>query len=247
MIQVVKIGSSCHFDEKGEFDRQLIKQRLDEIIAEEAKTVFWVSGAIALGKKSEGVTKNTGDLTPYERADYAAIGQHYLMKHYEEMLGPKVRQFLISPYDWEEGDNICEGMKYMLDKGRIIVCNTNDPNYYGEQTLDNDMPAVKCAIELEADIVYLLGRDSMKGFRGSDNSLYSVVHSITDQHYACCNNGSSNKGTGGMATKLNAASLAMRKGIDLIIGDIRDPFNDIKTGAVERTLFTPAKKKYDSH
>jgi glutamate 5-kinase len=72
--------------------------------------------------------------------------------------------------------------------------------------------------------------------------LISVIEEINDEVEKCAGGAGTNRGTGGMVTKLQAAKIAMNAGIDLVLINGQHPelIMDVIEGADVGTLFKAA-------
>ena len=70
-------------------------------------------------------------------------------------------------------------------------------------------------------------------------TLISVIEKLDDEIFALAGGSASNQGTGGMVTKLQAASIATSAGCDMVIANGRRPANlyDILDGKSIGTRF----------
>lgn len=134
--------------------------------------------------------------------------------------------------------------------GIIPVVNENDSVSYteieSEERLfgDNDMLSSVVAVLCKAKRLVILS--DINGLYDSDSRLYpnanliSKIEKIDESVYALAGGAGSRRGTGGMKTKLQAASLATSNGIDTIITNGKNPEDIYKIidGKSIGTLFT---------
>ena len=88
---------------------------------------------------------------------------------------------------------------------------------------DNDTLAARVAVSMEADLLILLsdidGLYTADPHTHPDAELISDIPALTDEIIALAGGAGSSLGTGGMATKLQAATLATAAGCDMIIAN----------------------------
>jgi glutamate 5-kinase len=80
---------------------------------------------------------------------------------------------------------------------------------------------------ISADLLIILS--DIDGFYDCDprknecSRLISVIDEITPEIEKCAGGAGTNRGTGGMATKISAAKIATASGVDMIIANGEDP------------------------
>lgn len=131
----------------------------------------------------------------------------------------------------------------------IPVVNENDSVSYteieSEERLfgDNDMLSAVVAVLCKAKKLVIFS--DINGLYDSDPRLHTGaklierIEHIDDSVYSLAGGAGSRRGTGGMRTKLQAASLATAQGIDTVIANGKAPqaLYDIVGGANAGTLF----------
>lgn len=250
---VIKIGSSTLTHATGRLNIRRM-ENLVKIIADiqnSGKQIALVSsGSIALGRSKLGMSERPKE-TRLKQA-CAAVGQCELMYMYDKLFGQynlTVAQLLLTKYSIEgpHKDNIINTMEELLSRGIIPVINENDTVAIDELELEigqNDSLGAYAAIIANADLLIILS--DIDGFYDSDPSsnpnarLIPVVHEITDELRSLAGGAVSGLGTGGMITKLDAAEIAMKGGIDMVILNGRNPAKlyDLFDGEQVGTLFT---------
>ena len=250
---VIKIGSSTLTHATGRLNIRRM-ENLVKIIADiqnSGKQIALVSsGSIALGRSKLGMSERPKE-TRLKQA-CAAVGQCELMYMYDKLFGQynlTVAQLLLTKYSIEgpHKDNIINTMEELLSRGIIPVINENDTVAIDELELEigqNDSLGAYAAIIANADLLIILS--DIDGFYDSDPSsnpnarLIPVVHEITDELRSLAGGAVSGLGTGGMITKLDAAEIAMKGGIDMVILNGRNPAKlyDLFDGEQVGTLST---------
>ena len=185
----------------------------------------------------------------------AAVGQCENMFLYDKFFGyynKTVAQILLNAEDIkqeEKKENLANTFEALLEQGIIPIVNENDSVSYteieSEDRLfgDNDMLSAVVAVLCKADRLIILS--DIDGFYDRDPRLYkdakliSRIENIDESVYELAGGAGSRRGTGGMRTKLQAADLATRSGIDTIVmnGQNTDGLYDLAEGRKVGTLF----------
>lgn len=226
---IIKIGSNVITDEKGFLDELQISSLVSQInsLRKRGVQVLIVSsGAIAAGK---GILKLRNGLTsiPQKQAA-AAIGQCHLVWAYEKFFtqfGLEVAQVLLTHDDLgvrERYLNARNTLRTLLDYHIIPIINENDTVAVKEIKFgDNDNLSSLVANLIDTDLLIILS--DVDGLYDSDprnNSsarLLDFVELVTPQHEKLARGSSSQVGTGGMVTKLQAAKKVAFLGASTII------------------------------
>jgi glutamate 5-kinase len=260
---VIKVGTRSLTKEDGSLDLAEMERLVDDIakiIQKENKVILVTSGAIASGIAELGVKPNPKDIV--FRQACAATGQSILMFHYREFFrryGLKVAQVLLTENDLSNRISYihtCNVLDRLLQIGVVPIINENDVTSVNEiipvikgfkvNFSDNDILSVLIAHAVEADLVIILSTvDGLysKGTEKPGAQLVPVVEKITPELREATE-GKSRLGRGGMKTKLEAAEMAMRSGIPLIVANSRrtDVLLDILGGKRVGTYFKPDSK-----
>ncbi len=247
---VVKIGSTLLIDKTEHAVNEVWLRAMAEDIAllrsRGQDVVIVSSGAIALGRKK--LALHDGILRLEESQAAAAAGQLDLVNAYQRALTPHdltVAQILLTPTDTEERRrylNARHTIETLLSIGAIPIINENDTVATSEIRFgDNDRLAARVANMISADCLVLLSDiDGLydKDPRKNGNAAFvSEVEEITSQIEAMAGTTSSktgnNFGSGGMATKIEAAKIAVRAGCHMAIANGTEcyPLNAISEGA----------------
>ena len=167
-------------------------------------------------------------------------------------MGYEVVQILLNADDIEEEEkkeNLINTFNALLEMGVIPIVNENDSVSYkeieSEDRLfgDNDMLSAVVAVLCRAK--HLVIFSDIDGFYDHDPRLYpnaqliDQIDTIDDSVYALAGGAGSRRGTGGMRTKLQAASLATSQGTNTIVTNGKRPevLYDIVKGGRAGTLF----------
>jgi len=228
---VIKIGSSILSGSKG-INRQRMRSLAEEICALHQQGVSIVvvsSGAVAAGMARLGMT--TRPKTVPQRQAAAAVGQIDLMALYEEYFAAhatQVAQILLTHDDLADRNrylNARHTIETLLGAGVVPVANENDTVVIDELRNfgDNDNLSALIAGLVEADLLVLLsdvaGLYTKNPLVHADAELVSVVEDVSRAAARYATDGRGPLGTGGMASKLAAATKAAAAGVPTIIAD----------------------------
>lgn len=254
---VIKVGSSLLVDDNGRLNRRWLEALADDVasLASSGHEIVIVSsGAIALGSVVLGINKQRARLEDLQAA--AAAGQVQLVHAYQEALRQydiAAAQVLLTPDDTEDRRRFLNARRTLgklLERSVIPVINENDTVATEEIRYgDNDRLAARIAQLVMADALILLS--DVDGLYTADPGKHesathiAEVRGINDDILAMAGETRSDVGTGGMATKVQAAGIATHAGCSTIIasGVIEHPLQALGDGA-RRTVFhasaTPA-------
>ncbi len=217
---VVKIGSRSLAADPGVFGR------LAATIAGRQGTSFVVvsSGAIALGVQKLGYKARPKEMAKLQAA--AAAGQSLLMQAYEDAFGKRglaVAQVLLTHADLADrtrANNARAALGALLDAGAVPILNENDSVAVDEIRFgDNDQLAAMVAPLVEADLVVLLS--DVEGLLDKDGARVAVVHDVARDAAPHVRPSSGTVGSGGMASKVEAARRATLAGANVVVADAR--------------------------
>lgn len=241
---VVKVGSSLLVDEQGQLNRDWLEMLADDVavLARDGHDVLIVSsGAIAIGSSVLGINKRRARLEDLQAA--AAAGQIQLVHAYQEALGRHsivAAQVLMTPDDTEDRRRFLNARRTfgkLLERSVVPIINENDTVATEEIRYgDNDRLAARIAQLVMADALVLLsdvdGLYSADPGSNPDAEHIPEVNSITSDTLAMAGETRSDVGTGGMATKVQAARIATRAGCSTIIasGVISHPLQALIDG-----------------
>jgi glutamate 5-kinase len=235
---VVKIGSSLLVDQDGRLDRNWLAGLAEDIAtlhAANQQILIVSSGAIAIGSSVLGINPRRSRLEELQAA--AAAGQVQLVHAYQDALGEhgiSAAQVLLTLDDTENRRRFLNAkgtLCKLLDHAVVPVINENDTVATEEIRYgDNDRLAARVAQMVMADGLLLLS--DVDGFYTSDPGdnpdaeHIPTVAKISEEMFAMAGDSRSEIGSGGMATKLQAARIATHAGCSTIVA----------SGAVERPL-----------
>jgi len=243
---VVKIGSALLVEAStGRVNRSWLETLASDVAAMRSRgqeVVIVSSGAIALGRRQLGLPQ--GKLKLEESQAAAAVGQIRLAHAWKEVLeahGFTVAQVLLTLGDTEERRrylNARNTLTTLLRLGSIPVINENDTVATAEIRYgDNDRLAARVAQMASADCLVLLsdvdGLYTADPSRDAKAKFIPEVARITPEIEAMAGGSASDVGSGGMATKVLAAKIAVPAGCHMCvtIGHEPHPLKRIEGGA----------------
>jgi glutamate 5-kinase len=251
---VVKVGSALLVDPaSGRVNRAWLATLVEDLLRlrQRGQPVILVSsGAIALGRRRLGLPSGTLRLEESQAA--AAVGQIRLAHAYKELLedhGVTVAQVLLTLEDTERRRrylNARATLEALLAHGALPVVNENDTVATAEIRYgDNDRLAARVAQMAVADCLVLLsdveGLFSADPKRDPRAQIVPEVRHIGPEIEAMAGRTASALGSGGMATKILAAKIAVAAGCHMCIaaGGHPHPLRRIEEGAA-CTWFVPS-------
>lgn len=243
---VVKVGSSLLVERAtGQVHQGWLQTLATDIKAlrdRNQEVLLVSSGAIALGRRQLGLP--AGKLKLEESQAAAAVGQIVLAHAWKEVLEPQqltVAQILLTFGDTEERRrylNARSTLNTLLKLGSIPVINENDTVATAEIRYgDNDRLAARVAQMIGADCLVLLsdvdGLYTADPTRDDNAQFIPEVHGITAGIEAMAGGVSSDVGSGGMATKIAAAKIAVAAGchMSVSLGKELHPLRRLEQGA----------------
>ncbi len=250
---VVKVGSALLVDqETGLLNRAWLETLVDDLLrlrARHQQVILVSSGAIALGRRQLKLAK--GALRLEEKQAAAAVGQIRLAHAYKELLeekGVTVAQVLLTLDDSERRRrylNARATLSTLLELGALPVINENDTVATAEIRYgDNDRLAARVAQMASADCLLLLsdvdGLYTADPNKDPNAQFIERVRHVTPEIEAMAGRSMSDMGSGGMATKILAAKIAVSAGCHMCIsaGHHEHPVRRVEEGA-RCTWFVP--------
>ena len=249
---VVKIGTSTLAHATGHLNIRRVQelcQCISDIKNAGHEVIVVSSGAIGMGVGKLGLLKRPTDIPTKQAA--AAVGQCELMYTYDKLFSEynhTVAQLLITGDDIANDnrhENFGNTINRLLELGALPIINENDTVATEEIVIgDNDTLAAIVAKSVSADLLILLS--DIDGLYTADPhtcpeaKLIHHVPKLDENVYALAGAPVSGQGTGGMVTKLHAASICMDCGCDMIIANGNRPMNlyDILGGKQIGTRFS---------
>lgn len=236
---IIKIGSVLvrgnALDQVNQNWINALAQDIDQLKKQGKRIILVSSGGVALGRKALGIPSDIAPSSiPLAKKQAASsVGQYHLFNGYFQAFqkrGMTAAQVLLTMSETENRRmnlNARETLTTLLDNDIVPVINENDTVSTGEIRFgDNDRLAVRVAQMVMADCVILLSTaDGLYTQHPDENpeaKLIPVIEKITDEHAKMAGDAVAGLSTGGMKSKIEAASNATKSGIHLIITDGRE-------------------------
>ena len=249
---VIKVGTSTLTHPTGWQNIRMV-ERLCRVISDLKNAgheiILVSSGAIGMGVGKLSLSERPKDIPTKQAA--AAVGQCELMYTYDKLFSEyhhTVAQILLTASDIDcesRRENFHNTLSRLLELGAIPVINENDTVATDEIVIgDNDTLAAMTAVSISADLLVLLsdidGLYTANPRTDANAKLISTVNEITPEILALAEGKGSELSTGGMTTKLRAASACMASGVDMIIANGGNPelLYDIADGKPIGTKFS---------
>ena len=254
---VVKIGSSTLTHENGNLNLhriEILARTLSDIKNSGIEVVLVSSGAVAAGIARTHLKRRPESVE--EKMALAAVGQSELMRIYERFFssyGHTVGQILMTKdvIDNPVRREAAEGtFLRLLEMGIIPIVNENDSVSYeeikfgGNDTLSAYVCMV-CHAELLINMTDIDGYYESDPRKNPDAKLIERVEHIDESVYAAAGGAGSDRGTGGMYSKIKAADLVTSVGIPMMIVKGTDPtvLYSVLEGDARGTFFAADKTK----
>ena len=234
---VVKIGTSTLAHPTGHLNIRRVEQlcrALSDMKNAGHEVILVSSGAIGMGVGKLGLRERPKDIPSKQAA--AAVGQCELMYIYDKLFSEyhhTVAQLLITGEDIANAkrhENFNNTLNRLLELGALPIINENDTVATEEIVIgDNDTLAAIVAQSVKAHKLILLsdidGLYTADPHSDPDAELISFVPAIDEKIRSLAGISSSNQGTGGMITKLQAAQICLDCGCTMVIANGNDPDN----------------------
>lgn len=234
---VVKVGTSTLTHESGAPNLRRMEQLariLADLRGEGHEVILVFSGAIAAGTARLGLESRPKELRMKQAA--AAVGQCRMMHVFDQFFAEynqPAAQILLSEDDVADpgrAEHLRGTFSALLEMGVIPVVNENDSVSSaeietGQQKIlgDNDSLSAIVAKLCRADLLVLLSDiDGLYDADPKNNPAAKLLHRVevlTPEILEMAGGAGSWRGTGGMATKLSAARIAMNAGCDMVIAN----------------------------
>ena len=249
---VVKIGSGVLTHHSEIIDLEIIESialDISAFIDDGGEVIIVTSGAVSAGLKKLGLKGRPSGIPEKQAA--AAAGQSTLIRYYEnafEDSGKSVAQILLT------GDGLSNRKRYLnarntistlLAHGAIPIINENDTVSVDEIKFgDNDNLSAMVAGLADADLLIILtDTDGLFDKDPKEFSSAELIYTVRDfdAQTKGAALGSSETGTGGMITKIEAARKAAQFGVPTIIanGERKGVILDIMKANEVGTFFIP--------
>ena len=252
---VLKVGSSLLApDGEGLSPRNAmgLAQFVADSMAAGREVVVVSSGAVAAGRGIVGRKPSKGAAMA-ERQALAALGQAQLIGLWQRLIERPVAQVLLTHDDLRNRRrylNARATLRELLALGTLPVINENDTVSVDELKLgDNDNLAAIVAALVDADALFIAS--DIDGFYTANPRVHADaqpiqdVEALTPEFFAMAGEAGSSSGTGGMRTKLEAASKAAATGIETFLfnGTNTEVVDSLGRGLLFGTRFRPAQNR----
>jgi len=253
---VVKVGTSSLTHSNGKINIRRIEKLirvLSDIVNSGTEVCFVSSGAIGVGVGKLGLKDKPTDTRGRQAA--SSVGQCELMFIYDKFFSEYnhiIAQLLITKSDVdssERRENLINTFNKLFEFGAIPIVNENDSIAVDEIVYgDNDNLSAIVAKLINADLLIILtdedGLFDKNPSEFPDAKLISQVDKIDEKIISIASPNGSHLGTGGMATKVQAAKAATEAGIETVVmnGSNPEKLYDILEGKNTGTIFKAVKK-----
>jgi glutamate 5-kinase len=260
---VVKLGTHLLTGGGQYLDQEAMARlvgQIAELYQKGAEIIMVSSGAIAAGRDKLGLTKNIRGI-PFKQV-LASVGQSRLMNIYEQLFGRHnitVAQALLTKSDFSDRAgylNARNTLLALMDLKVIGIVNENDVVSIDEikeaKFGDNDNLSAMVANLVDADLLMLLtdtdGLYTADPHRDPNARIIPLVSKIDAGIKRLGASTTSQVGTGGMITKIEAARTATTSGVHVVIANGSEPDVILRLAAGEclGTHFLPTAKDLES-
>jgi glutamate 5-kinase len=226
---VFKVGTSSLTNADGSLSRAKVKEITRQLaLLHEAghELILVSSGAIAAGFSSLGFKKRPTKVADKQAS--AAVGQGLLLEEYTTNLLLKQiisAQILLTQDDFADKrryKNAHQALSVLLNRGAIPIINENDSVAIEELKVgDNDTLSAQVAAMVQADLLVLLtdvdGLYTANPSINPDARRLEKIEKISSELIDMAGGAGTSNGTGGMLTKIKAATLATMSGVPVYI------------------------------
>jgi glutamate 5-kinase len=248
---VVKLGTGVLTDSRKQPDLAQMDQLVAQIAEQRQagrEIVIVSSGAVGAGMGALGYAKRPNELAELQAC--AAVGQSRLMAIYEKLFGAHglaAAQILLTHDDLEHHErhlNARNTLVTLLSRGVVPIINENDAISFTELKFgDNDRLSALVASLLPADLLLVLTTVDgvLENFGKPNSRTIPVIERVDAALERMAGGTDSATAVGGMTSKIQAAKIAMRSGIPLVIASGRKKrvMARVVAGEEEGTLFVP--------
>ncbi len=232
---VVKVGSSTLSAPDGSVDLAFVESLVDQLASLHAQgdlPVLVSSGSISAGVSRLGMAERPSDMPTLQAA--ASVGQVALIEMYAALFashGLTVGQVLLTRHDTGNRQAFLHArdtFERLLELGAVPIVNENDTVAVDEIRFgDNDTLAALVATMVRADLMVVLS--DIEGLYDADPriaedaTLLEQVDEVTEEMISAAGGAGSAAGSGGMATKIEAARVLRKAGIPMVLCEGHKP------------------------
>jgi len=252
---VVKLGTGILTDSRKQPDLSQMEQLVAQIAGQRQsgkEVVLVSSGAVGAGMGVLGFEKRPRELAELQAC--AAVGQSRLMAIYDKLFAQhnlNVAQVLLTHDDLQHHErhlNARNTLVTLLAHGVVPIINENDAISFTELKFgDNDLLSALVSSLLPADLLVVLTTVDglIENFGKANPKTIRTIEHIDADIERLAGGTASITAVGGMTSKIQAAKIAVRSGIPLVIASGRNKrvLADIIAGHEEGTIFVPKAAK----
>ena len=248
---IIKIGSNTLTNSEGKINAEFLGEFADQAAAlmKKGKQIVVVSsGAQVAGLSTMDKWARKKDI--HYRQALCAVGQVELMDAWRRSFNRHnlhIAQILLTRDDFNDTNrtlNMRNTLFTLVDEGIIPIINENDTVSVEEIKIgDNDTLAARSAILWSADLLVLFsdidGVYDKNPKEFTDAAIIEEVRDISALRKNINMGATNNFGTGGIATKLDAAELTLSYGIPALLAHGGKPrcLEALTTGTQKGTVF----------
>lgn len=256
---VIKVGTSTITYDNGRFNLTNLEhlcRSLANQMNQGREVILVSSGAIGVGVGRLRLKEKPCSIR--DKQAVAAVGQCELMSMYSRLMSDynyTVAQILLTKDDIDDPvtrNNINNTFQALLEQEIIPIVNENDTVstreiYHNGTFGDNDSLSAIVAGLIGADLLIILsdidGLFDCDPHEHADARLIATVDKITPEIEEIAGGEGSNRGTGGMRSKITAARIATQAGLNTVIanGSLPRVIDAILDGKEAGTLFLAEK------
>ncbi|MCJ7764053.1 MAG: glutamate 5-kinase [Dehalococcoidales bacterium] len=260
---VVKLGTNLLTGGSSQLDKDvmsILAAQIARLHQQGLELLIVSSGAIAAGRHKLGLAKGLKGI-PYRQV-LASVGQNSLMNVYENLFSQyniTVAQALLTKADLADRSGYLNARNTLLSLLELrVLCIVNENDVVAVDEIqearfgDNDNLSAMVANLIDADLLMMLtdiaGLYTADPQRHPDARLIPRVERIDPEIERLAADTQNKSGTGGMATKVEAAKLATASGVTVIFADGREPdvILRLASGEAVGTIFSPVHSRLES-
>ena len=250
---VVKVGTNAICDRSGRLDIKTIRnlgRQIAKLMKADRQVTLVASGSIGAGMAELNLPERPRTMPELQAV--AAVGQGQLMRAFHDVFARHqihAAQVLVTRDDFEDRTrylNIRNTLRVLRELGALAILNENDAVAVDEIRYgDNDIIAAHVTNMLSAEaLIFLTNVDGVMDGR----VLMDVIREVDDETLSLVEAHHSHLGSGGMASKITAATMVTRAGDIVIVANARTPnvLTRVLSGKRLGTLFVPSSRKMSS-
>jgi len=257
---VLKLGTSVLTKGSANLNRQRMLELAQQVAALYARgyEIIVVSSGAQTAGRSQLDFPDLGKSVPAKQM-LSAVGQSHLMRIYQDLFDIfeiRAAQILLTRDDLSHRLrylNARDTLDTLIEQRIIPIVNENDTIATEEIRVgDNDNLSALVASVVDADLLIILtdqpGIFTDDPRKNPEAALIQNIAQVSDELFALAGGAGSQVGTGGMVTKIQAARIASRSGIETIIasGSEKDVVTRLVAGERIGTRIEAAKDRSES-